>query len=69
MTVAEYSDMLATERSHEEELVQLRTEYNTYKQRAQSVLKNKNTKVLVIMNTMVLVIIIIIVVISTPSFF
>ena len=48
MTIAEYSDMLTSERAREnyqEELSQLRTEFNTYKQRAQSVLKNKNYKV------------------------
>ena len=47
MSVAEYSDMLSSKPSrekYEEELSQLRTEFNTYKQRAQSVLKTKSTK-------------------------
>ena len=48
MSVAEYSDMLASEPSrqkYQEELCQLRTEFTTYKQRAQSVLKSKTSKV------------------------
>ena len=48
MSVTEYSDMLASEPSrkkYQEELTQLQYEFDTYKQRAQSVLKNKNSKV------------------------
>ena len=48
MTVAEYSDMLANEPSktkYQEEISELRQEFDTYKQRAQSVLRSKNNKV------------------------
>lgn len=47
MSVTEYSDMLASEPSrkkYQEELTQLQYEFDTYKQRAQSVLRNKNSK-------------------------
>lgn len=45
MTVAEYSDILSKGPKHEEEMKELRQEFDSYKQRAQSVLKAKNGKV------------------------
>ena len=57
MSVAEYSELLSREpQKMREEMCELRQEFDSYKQKAQLVLKTKNNKVIIIIIIIIIII-------------